>query len=304
MIRITREAYGNEFRSYKIFIDGVNRGKIKVGETKEYSVENGRHTVRAEIDGYRSNELCVNVENSIIDIEVGTNVKGRKHAQALEYAIYGKNDYLFLRKKKTVSTNIGESETAIENSEMEQLNNADSFGDSQEVKNIENALEKMQRPARNSVIAMVALAGINVFLGLALSFSPALLDRLLFLAVSSVPLFFGLVYLVLSIGLQRRSRVVAIIAVIVHFIDSVLFFMSGLGNVSTVNIALRSVFVLMLLGGLAVTFRYHALKKKYEVTTNNEISALIQESKPSVKKAQIIICAIIGVIGIGTLVYW
>jgi len=305
MIRITREACFS-FRSYEIFIDGVYRGKIKRNETKEFTTGNGWHTVRAEIDGCGSKDLRVNIKNSIVDLEVGTNVKGWEATHAIEYATIRKDEYLFLRKKKTASGEAEERETEndIEDLEEDSLTNANSFEGSQEAKDVKGLLERMQKMMRNLVVVMIALAAINVFVGTAASFFPEFLDEFLFLVFSSVPLFFGLLYLVLSIGLQQRSRVCAIVAVIVYFADSVLFFMSGLGDVNTIMVGIRAVFALMLLGSLTVIFRYQMLKKKYEATTNNEISVLMQENKPKLNKAQIIICAIIGIIGISALIYW
>jgi len=39
---------------YKIYIDGEHRGKIKINETVEFPVENGRREVLAKIDWRRS----------------------------------------------------------------------------------------------------------------------------------------------------------------------------------------------------------------------------------------------------------
>ena len=76
MIRITRENKINDaLRAYKIYIDGTYRGDIRKDETKEFEVENGSHEVVAKIDWCRSNELCVDVNNSIVELEVG-NSKG------------------------------------------------------------------------------------------------------------------------------------------------------------------------------------------------------------------------------------
>ena len=304
MIRITREE-AFSFISYKIFIDGIERGKIKNNQTIEFTTGKGWHTVRAEQGGGSSKDLRVNVKNSIINLEVGDNVKGWEVFHAIEYITTRKDEALFLRKKKAASSDItgSEAEDDIEELEEEQLDNAASSESSQEAEGVRRALEGMKRLAGNIALATVALAGINVFLGAALAFWPELLDRLLFLTVSSVPLVFGLLYLVLSIGLYQRSRVFAIATVIVHFTDWVLLFMSGLGSVSTISMAIRLFFLVILFGGLTVSFRYHTLKKKYEVTTNHEIATLIQESKPRVGKAQVIACTIIGLVGIGTLTY-
>jgi len=104
VIRITRGTFGDKSCSYTLFINGVDRGEIKSGETKEFSVENGKHTVLAKMDHHKSNELCVDVEGSIVDIKVGVSLrgwedeqlflrKGMSSWQALGRQIYPVNEY-------------------------------------------------------------------------------------------------------------------------------------------------------------------------------------------------------------------
>ena len=100
MIRITRaDQYGDMYRAYKIFIDDAYRGKIKNGETEEFEVENGSHTVRAKIDWAGSKEFCVNVNDSVVELEVGHNVRGWKHFFWFEYTTVWSGKYLYLREK-------------------------------------------------------------------------------------------------------------------------------------------------------------------------------------------------------------
>ena len=102
MIRITRvKPYGELFRTYKIFIDGVYRDEIAIKETKEFEVGNGKHTVYAKIDWYKSNTLCVNVDDSIVDLEVGSSVVGWRLLLSMLYATVWARKYLWLREKET-----------------------------------------------------------------------------------------------------------------------------------------------------------------------------------------------------------
>ena len=74
-IRVTRKVSigGGSFRSYKIYIDGVYRGKIISAETKEFPVENGGHTIYAKLGWWvTSHTLDVTTHDSIVDIEVGS----------------------------------------------------------------------------------------------------------------------------------------------------------------------------------------------------------------------------------------
>ena len=103
MIRITRgSAYINSARAYKIIINDIECGKIKINETKEFKVKNGSHTVRAKIDWCRSNEVHVEVNDSVVELEVGTSVTGWRILFVRLYITFLRNKYLFLREKETV----------------------------------------------------------------------------------------------------------------------------------------------------------------------------------------------------------
>jgi len=103
MIRIARvKPYSELLRYYKIYIDGIYRGKIGVGETQEFDVENGNHMICAKLDWTRSNELCVNVDNSIVDVEVGSSVVGWRLLLWRLYATVWRKKALWLRMKEDV----------------------------------------------------------------------------------------------------------------------------------------------------------------------------------------------------------
>ena len=69
MIRITREnSFADKLRAYKIFINDEYRGDINKNETKEFPLDKGNHVIYAKIDWCRSNELCIDVNDSNIVI--------------------------------------------------------------------------------------------------------------------------------------------------------------------------------------------------------------------------------------------
>ena len=104
MIRISRgNTYTDKLRAYKIFIDNIYHGDIKSGETKEFTVANGSHIISAKIDWCRSNNLCVDVNDSIVELEIGPSLTGRKFwIPFIEflYITLWKNKYLWIRKKE------------------------------------------------------------------------------------------------------------------------------------------------------------------------------------------------------------
>ena len=102
MIRITREfAFRDMIYPYKIYIDGVYCGDIYKEETKEFVVENGRHTVYAKLDRWcGSNELCVNVNDSIVELEVGNSLIGWRFLLFNLYVTIWRHKYLWLKERE------------------------------------------------------------------------------------------------------------------------------------------------------------------------------------------------------------
>ena len=110
MIRVTRKkAYADMFRAYKIYIDGIHRGNVKRNATKEFEIEKGKHTVCAKLDWGGSNEICVDVNDSVVELEVGNAVSESKKAFALERAFFTKDKWLFLREKNPVEKPKGDT---------------------------------------------------------------------------------------------------------------------------------------------------------------------------------------------------
>ena len=99
MIRITRDEDFNILRSYKIYIDDVYRGKIRINQTKEFPVENGKHTIRAKIDWGGSNKLCVDVNDSIVDLKVGCPLGEGELFSFVSYLTILRDEYLYLKEK-------------------------------------------------------------------------------------------------------------------------------------------------------------------------------------------------------------
>jgi len=105
MIRITRPAqFIDILNAYKIYIDGIYCGKIKRNETKEFAVENGRHTVYASTGPYGSRLLHIYVSDSIVDIEVRNALMGwNLWLFPWSDGNFAKDEYLFLKKNEPTS---------------------------------------------------------------------------------------------------------------------------------------------------------------------------------------------------------
>ena len=64
--------YVNRMRDYKIYLDGLNIGTIANGETKQFEINTGQHSIIAKIDWCCSPEINVNlIENETKSLKVG-----------------------------------------------------------------------------------------------------------------------------------------------------------------------------------------------------------------------------------------
>jgi len=64
-LRLTRSnEYANRRRSIKILIDGKEAGKVDNGETKNFEVESGSHTVQAKIDWCSSRKVNFDISDN------------------------------------------------------------------------------------------------------------------------------------------------------------------------------------------------------------------------------------------------
>lgn len=85
--------YSNKLRSIGIYLDDKKIGDIADGESKEFEVEEGVHTLRAKIDWCRSNPINLKINSEEI---VRFNLSGRNPFLSLFYITFGKDHYLEL----------------------------------------------------------------------------------------------------------------------------------------------------------------------------------------------------------------
>ena len=103
MIRITRPKRSADLIEYQIYINDIHRGEIWNGETMEFAVENGRHTIYATSGGGNSKELYVDVNDSIVELELSCVVSGLEllifPLRAMLYNVSRRDEYLILKMK-------------------------------------------------------------------------------------------------------------------------------------------------------------------------------------------------------------
>ncbi|MCS3532721.1 hypothetical protein [Chryseobacterium sp. JUb7] len=90
--------FANYIRSIDIYLGNKKIGEIKNGESKEFDVKPGKHSLVAKIDWCSSNfiDLDIHSDQEIVRF----NLNGRNPFFSLYYVTFGKNQYLKLESIK------------------------------------------------------------------------------------------------------------------------------------------------------------------------------------------------------------
>lgn len=101
MIRINRSPeFRDKVRSYKVIVDDEFIGELKSGETKNFEVSEGEHTIYLKIDWCKSNKLDFKATaNELCEFDCGNSMKSWRVFFSLIYISFLKNQYLWLKVK-------------------------------------------------------------------------------------------------------------------------------------------------------------------------------------------------------------
>lgn len=170
-----------------------------------------------------------------------------------------------------------------------------------------NAVGELDKPIKGANGVVIFLAVFNVLLGVLLTFfSGASIFDEGFFAESGSGFFIilsGLLFLGLSFGFVKRSRVCILIAVCYIVVDAVLVMIDGGFGNGWAFYAMRVAFIIALIAGLRACFRYHTAINEYAKKTGNEKRELLKSFRLKTHKWQITTCIIVGCIGIGITAY-
>ena len=95
MIIIKRcTGYVDKIRAYKIFLDGTEIGVIRQGESKQFPLQQGKHTLQLKIDWCTSKLVTFDLTDKPITFECGSN----NALKAGISAFLKPTDYMWLKK--------------------------------------------------------------------------------------------------------------------------------------------------------------------------------------------------------------
>ena len=102
-ITIRRDSgYADRFRSYRIMIDGEERGEIGNGETVTIRIEPGRHRLSLKIDWCGSPTVEFDASpGKHLFFDCGSGVRGMWGIEILKRLIFRPDDYLWIKPSVT-----------------------------------------------------------------------------------------------------------------------------------------------------------------------------------------------------------
>ena len=98
IIRVTRtESYADRLRAYRILVDGVERARLKAGDSVDILVGAGSHAVAAKVDWCGSPTVDVTTRpGSTATMECASNLQGPRIFLAIFYTTLFRDQYLTL----------------------------------------------------------------------------------------------------------------------------------------------------------------------------------------------------------------
>jgi hypothetical protein len=95
MIIIKRvTCYADKFRAYKVLLDGTEIGDIRQGESKQFPVQEGKHTLQLNIDWCTSEPVTFDLVDKPITFVCGSH----DPLNAAFSAFFKTKDYMWLKR--------------------------------------------------------------------------------------------------------------------------------------------------------------------------------------------------------------
>ena len=167
------------------------------------------------------------------------------------------------------------------------------------------AFENVGKHIREGSSAAATIAGINILIGaailLAFDFMPETLGMFASDPTAGIYyIIYGLIYLVMAVGIYKRSRICAFLAMAVFAFNLVYTFIGGdiLDNLNYGNISMNIFIFLAFFHSLRYCLKFRKLAREHEDTDDSEITEII-ETRPKMNTSRAVVYALLAIIGVG-----
>ena len=174
----------------------------------------------------------------------------------------------------------------------------------------QHSLDKVVKQIRDASSTAMFIATLNIGLGALFTLISAdfigdiFEDTFIEPTVGFAYIIFGLIFLVLSVGIYFRSRLCALAALVAFGADAFLLIRGdGLDFDNIVGLVMRGALLIALLLGTFACIRYHSMRRKFAYSEDVNIAAAVQDSKAKMGAGRLLLYIVVGLVGIATLIY-
>lgn len=100
ILKIVRASgYSDRLRAYQVILDGAKIGEVRNGQTQQFAIAPGQHTLSLKIDWCVSNTIdFTSAGDEEIRFKAKSNLQDLKIFAALWYVIFDRHSYLMLER--------------------------------------------------------------------------------------------------------------------------------------------------------------------------------------------------------------
>ena len=174
----------------------------------------------------------------------------------------------------------------------------------------QNSFDKVVKQIRDASSIAMFIATLNIGLGALFTLisadfiSDIFEDTFIEPTIGFAYIIFGLIFLVLSVGIYFRSRLCALAALVAFGVDAFLLISNeGFDADNIFGLIMRGALLVTLLLGLFACIRYHSLRKRYATEDDENMVSVVKDNKARLGGGRIFFYLLVGIVGIVTLIY-
>lgn len=171
-------------------------------------------------------------------------------------------------------------------------------------------LAQSNKLLKEAVGITIFISIVNILLGALITFVPSFAERAFAGYNGTALAIYGTVFMGMALGIHKRSRTCAVIALSVFALDTVLTVINTIralfaaeGSVPIAGYAMKVVIFIGLIAGIRGCFQYHSLVNTYSSMMDNRPIEMIRRNKRNTKPVVLVLCGILAAVGVATSAY-
>ena len=170
-------------------------------------------------------------------------------------------------------------------------------------------LAQSNKLLKEAVGITIFISIVNILLGALINFVPSIAEGAFAGYNGTALAIYGTIFMGMALGIHKRSRTCAIIALAIFALDTILTIINTITaytsgeRIQIAGYAMKVVIFIGLIAGIRGCFQYHSLVSTYSAMMDNRPIEMIRQSKRNIKPVPLVLCGIVAAVGIAASVY-